>query len=64
MLALVVLRRAQRRAVVEVGPAIPGAVPGVFLDRGAQLLGLSRQIGRPAVSPRASASVGEAAQTT
>ena len=29
-LALVVLRRAERRAVVEVGPAVPAAVPGVL----------------------------------
>ena len=35
-LALVVLGRAERRAIVEIGAAIPVAVPGVLLDGGAQ----------------------------
>ena len=38
-LALVVLGRAERRAVVEVRAAIPRAVPGVRFDRGPQRLG-------------------------
>src|SRR5207302_9177495 len=38
-LALVVLGRAERGAVVEVGAAVPAAVPGVLLQRGPQRLG-------------------------
>src|SRR6185436_14293815 len=44
--ALVVLRRAERRAVVEVGPAIPVAVPRLF-ERDRQPVQLAAEPRRP-----------------
>ena len=52
-LAFVVRSRAQRRAVVEIGPAIPFAVPAVLLDVAAQSAGFDACIGPPARRRRA-----------
>ena len=54
-LALVVLRRAERSAVVEVGPPVPAAVPGVFLQRRRSASARSRHQAARAASPRCSA---------
>src|SRR5262249_39401312 len=55
-LALVILGRSQGRAVVEIGAAIPGAVPGVGFQRRPQTLGPLPAPRRPR---RVAASLGE-----
>ena len=63
-LAFVVLGRAEGRAVVEVRPAVPGAVPGVRLQGRPQRLGpLPAPGSHRAASPRRSASVANAFST-
>ena len=46
-LALVVLRRAERSAIIEVRPTVPAAVPGVLLQCSPQRLGSLPAPGRP-----------------
>src|SRR5262249_31409391 len=61
--ALVVEVRAERRAVVEPGPQIPVAVPGVLLDRVAQPFGLGQPAVRPLGIAAGTGQIGKGTQT-